>query len=78
MGGFFIMAKNYTLEEEPGSWTSRRKYIIKEGRKQILKLSDEKEAQAVLNYLNSLNKTKKTKPTKKQDTKAAAKKSIKE
>lgn len=72
------MAKNYTLEIDPGSWTSRKKYIIKEGRKEILTLSVEKEAQAVLDYLNSLNKSKK-KPTKKTTTATdGAKKSIKE
>lgn len=76
------MSKKYSLEVVPATWTSRAKYIIKEGRKEILELSVEKEANAVLDYLNSISKskrkpTKKTTPTADKDA-GTVKKSVKE
>lgn len=64
----------YSVERsETTSWTESKRYVIKKGRKEVLKLHDPKEAEMVCNYLNQITNGKKKKPAKKAVKKEEAK-----
>lgn len=57
---------DYTVERSGNaSWTESKRYVIKKGKKEVLKLHDPKEAEMVCDYLNQITGGKKKKPAKK-------------
>lgn len=59
----------YTVERiDTDSWTEKKKYVIKEGRKEVLKFHYQDEAEEVCAFLNKINGKSKRKTSKKTST----------
>ena len=48
------MSDRFTLERTERTWTSRKEYIIVDGKKEVLKLGDLDEAKQVVALLNKV------------------------
>ena len=46
--------ERFTVERTERTWTSKKEYLIKEGKKELLKLSDRYEAEEVCKLLNKV------------------------
>lgn len=54
------MVDRYTVKRTERSWTSRKDYVICDGKKEVLRLRNQDEADEVCAYLNKVHPKKKS------------------